>query len=76
VGYKGEIIKDYFINYHPHTSDITADMTKGAITYGNSTAEDWIVNLADMGRATMTEGRPDSHAIFAIAGELTCLRTM
>jgi hypothetical protein len=57
LGYKGEVIKDYFINYHPHTSDITVDLAKGAITYGNSTAEDWIVHLVDTGRATMTGGR-------------------
>ena len=57
LGYKGEVIKDYFINYHPHTSDITVDLAKGAITYGNSTAEDWVVHLVDTGRATMTGGR-------------------
>lgn len=57
LGYKGEAIKDFFINYHPHTSDITVDLAKGAITYGNSTAEDWIVHLVNTGRATMTGGR-------------------
>ena len=30
LGYKGEIIKDYFINYHPHTIDITVDLAGGA----------------------------------------------
>jgi glucose-1-phosphate cytidylyltransferase len=57
LGYKGEVIKDFFIHYHPHTSDITVDLAKGAITYGNSTAEDWIVHLVDTGRASMTGGR-------------------
>src|SRR4030042_2431095 len=54
LGYKGEVIKDFFINYHPHTSDITVDLGKGAITYGNSTAEDWLVHLVDQGPATIT----------------------
>jgi glucose-1-phosphate cytidylyltransferase len=57
LGYKGEVIKDYFINYHPRTSDVTVDLAKGDITFGNSTAEDWIVHMVNTGRASMTGGR-------------------
>lgn len=57
LGYKGEVIKDYFINYHPRTSDVTVDLSTGAATYANPTAEDWLVHLIDTGRDSMTGGR-------------------
>lgn len=57
LGYKGEIIKDYFINYHPHTCDVTVNLANGQLTFANSTAEDWVVHLMDTGRASMTGGR-------------------
>jgi glucose-1-phosphate cytidylyltransferase len=57
LGYKGDIIKDYFINYHPHTSDVTVDLSNGGITFSNSMAEDWLVHMINTGRASMTGGR-------------------
>ena len=57
LGYKGEIIKDYFLNYHPHTSDITVKLASGQATYANATAEDWIVTLVDTGKQSLTGGR-------------------
>lgn len=57
LGYKGEVIKDYFINYHPLTSDVTVDLATGKIKYGNPTAEDWLVHMIDTGRESMTGGR-------------------
>lgn len=57
LGYKGEVIKDYFINYHPLTSNVTVDLSTGKINYGNPTAEDWIVHMIDTGQETMTGGR-------------------
>lgn len=57
LGYKGEVIKDYFINYHPRTSDVTVNLATGAVTYANPTAEDWLVQLINTGRESMTGGR-------------------
>jgi glucose-1-phosphate cytidylyltransferase len=57
LGYKGEVIKDYFMNYHPLTSDITVDLATGKISYKNPTAEDWLVHLVDTGRESLTGGR-------------------
>ncbi len=57
LGFKGELIKDYFINYHPLTSDVTVDLATGKITYANTTAEDWVVQMTDTGRDTLTGGR-------------------
>jgi glucose-1-phosphate cytidylyltransferase len=57
LGYKGEVIKDYFLNYHPRQSDITVHLKSGAVEYSNPTVEDWSVSLVDTGAATQTGGR-------------------
>lgn len=57
LGYKGEVIKDYFLNYHARLSDLTVHLKSGRIDYSNPTAEDWRVTLIDTGANTMTGGR-------------------
>jgi glucose-1-phosphate cytidylyltransferase len=57
LGYMGEVIKDYFINYHPHTSDVTVNLATGEATYANPTAEDWMVHMVNTGQDSMTGGR-------------------
>ena len=43
LGYKGYIIKEYFLNYRLHLSDVTVNIANGAIDYHRSGAEDWRV---------------------------------
>jgi glucose-1-phosphate cytidylyltransferase len=57
LGYKGEFIKDYFLNYHARLSDLTVQLKSGQVDYSNPTAEDWQVSLIDTGADTMTGGR-------------------
>ncbi|EMY76265.1 glucose-1-phosphate cytidylyltransferase [Leptospira weilii serovar Ranarum str. ICFT] len=57
LGYKGEVIKDYFLNYHARMSDLTVSLKSGTVDYSNPTAEDWNVQLIDTGALTMTGGR-------------------
>ena len=57
LGYKGEFIKDYFLNYHPLQSDLKVHIKSGAVDYSNPTSEDWCVSLIDTGAKTMTGGR-------------------
>lgn len=57
LGYKGEVIKDFFINYHARRSDLTVQLKEGRIDYTNPTAEDWSVSLIDTGASSMTGGR-------------------
>ncbi len=57
LGYKGEVIKDYFLNYHARQSDITVKLKSGNIDFSNPTSEDWNVSLIDTGAKTMTGGR-------------------
>jgi len=57
LGYKGEVIKDYFLNYHARLSDLTVQLKSGQVDYSNPAAEDWQVSLIDTGVNTMTGGR-------------------
>jgi glucose-1-phosphate cytidylyltransferase len=59
LGYKGEIIKDYFRNYHWNTSDVTMRLgAKPQIVYHNRHDEEgWTVTLLDTGQETQTGGR-------------------
>ena len=59
LGYKGEVIKDYFRNYHWNTSDVTLTLGRNPqIRYHNNHGEeDWTVTLLDTGQDTQTGGR-------------------
>lgn len=59
LGYKGEVIKDYFRNYHWNTSDVTLRLGAHAEpVYHNTHGEaDWSVTMIDTGEKTMTGGR-------------------
>lgn len=57
LGYKGEVIKDYFLNYYHHQSDLTIDLKSGKVTAINNNFNDWIVHLVDTGLNSMTGGR-------------------
>ena len=57
LGYKGEIIKDYFVNYRLRRSDVTVHLGSGATEYASGVADDWTVHLIDTGQDTLTGGR-------------------
>jgi glucose-1-phosphate cytidylyltransferase len=57
LGYKGEIIKDYFLNYHYHARSLTIQLKTGGVISHNSGGEDWTVHLLDTGNDTQTGGR-------------------
>lgn len=59
LGYKGEVIKSFFRNYHWNTSDVTLRLgAHPQITWHNThDEEDWTVTLVDTGDKTMTGGR-------------------
>ena len=57
LGYKGYLIKEYFINYFSHMSDVTVNLKTGRIDVHQNQSEDWSVTLVDTGLETMTGGR-------------------
>lgn len=56
-GYKGHMIKEYFVNYFAHMSDLTIDLSNNNITIHEKRSESWKVTLVDTGELTMTGGR-------------------
>ena len=56
LGYKGDYIRDYFINYYRHNSDLTIDLVNnGNIHIHNKSIEDnWKITLAETGAESMT----------------------
>ena len=57
LGYRGEIVKDFFLNYHFMESDVTCDLASNDITLHNTRVEPWKVTLVDTGLQSMTGGR-------------------
>ena len=59
LGYKGEVIKEYFRNYNWNTSDVTLRLgsTPEIQYHGSHDEEDWSVTLVDTGQETLTGGR-------------------
>ncbi len=57
LGYKSEVIKDYFIKFNSLNSDFTVDLSSGKIEIHQNKSLDWKVTLVDTGEETMTGGR-------------------
>jgi glucose-1-phosphate cytidylyltransferase len=57
LGYKSEVIKEYFLHYKAINSDFQVDLTTGNISPINAGSIDWKVTLVDTGTETMTGGR-------------------
>ncbi len=57
LGYKGEYIKRYFLDYYHLGNNLTIDLSNGAIRPHHAGQEDWIIHLIDTGAATNTGGR-------------------
>lgn len=70
LGYKGEILRDYFLNYRYNRSDLVVDLHSSAVELlGNAPPEDWRVVLADTGDAAQTGARiVQPQNTFAIIG--------
>ena len=57
LGYKAEIIKEYFLHYRTLNSDFTVDLASGNIEPHEVEDIDWRVTLVDTGLESMTGGR-------------------
>lgn len=57
LGYKGEVIKQYFLNYCALQSDIEIHIPTGEVTLTHRPEEQWTVKLVDTGLHTQTGGR-------------------
>jgi glucose-1-phosphate cytidylyltransferase len=57
LGYKGDVIKDYFASYLLHSANVTFDLAQNRIDVHENHAEPWRVSLIDTGENSMTGGR-------------------
>lgn len=57
LGYKSDVVKQYFSQYHAVNSDFSVDLASGKISSKTSSEVDWKVTLIDTGLNTMTGGR-------------------
>ena len=57
VGYKGHMIKDYFLGYRDRYADFTVDLADGAVDRHADASEPWSVTVVETGAATATGGR-------------------
>jgi glucose-1-phosphate cytidylyltransferase len=57
LGYRGAMIKDYFLHYHAQNSDISLDLASGEVQLHRRHLEDWRVTLVDTGLDAMTGAR-------------------
>lgn len=55
LGYKGDYIRDYFLNYYKYNRDFTVDLSNDNVTIENTgTRNDWKVTLVETGDHSMT----------------------
>lgn len=73
LGYKAEVIKEYFLNYREVNADFTVDLSSGQITPHQLDSVDWKVTLVDTGTDSMTGGRVKRMQSFI--GNETCMLT-
>jgi len=57
LGYRGEVIKDYFLGCYALNNDLTVDLRTGQTKVHDGEQPDWVVHLVDTGQHTQTGGR-------------------
>ncbi len=57
LGYKGDFIKRFFLDYYNLNGSMTIDLSSGRVEMRKKGCEDWIVHLIDTGLETNTGGR-------------------
>lgn len=73
LGYKAEVIKEYFFNYRVLNSDFTINLDSGHVEPHHVDPIDWRVTLVNTGNDTMTGGRVKRLRNFI--GDETCMLT-
>ena len=57
LGYRGEVVKQYFTQYAALTGEITVSTRRGILARAGADLEDWTLHLVDTGLETGTGGR-------------------
>ena len=73
LGYKAEMIKEYFLQYRTLNADFTVDLGTGIVNSHQLDEVDWKVTLVNTGQNSMTGGRVKRMKHYI--GNETCLLT-
>lgn len=73
LGYKAEVIKDYFLNYRALNSNFTVNLLTGEVLPHQIDPVDWRVTLVNTGDNSMTGGRVKRMKEYI--GSETCMLT-
>ena len=65
LGYLGEMIKAYFLNFYALNNNLTLDLARGHTTIHDGNRTPWTVHLVDTGLQTQTGGRVKRLALVA-----------
>lgn len=57
LGYRGDVIKRFFVDYSVLNGDVTVDLASGEIGRASAEQEEWLIHMVDTGSTTMTGGR-------------------
>ena len=57
LGYRGDVVKEYFLDFTPMNSDLTVKLGDGSVVVHEADRPDWTVHLVDTGPDTATGGR-------------------
>lgn len=57
LGYRGDVIKDYFLNFFSLNNDISIDLSNGKVKVHQGRQPEWKIHLVDTGVDTLTGGR-------------------
>jgi glucose-1-phosphate cytidylyltransferase len=57
LGYKAEVIKEYFLNFYALNNDISIDLSSGKTMIYDGNQPKWTIHLVDTGLYTQTAGR-------------------
>jgi glucose-1-phosphate cytidylyltransferase len=57
LGYRGEVVKQFFLDYAHLNGSLTLSLADGEVTHHDSHPDDWVVHLVDTGPQTNTGGR-------------------
>ena len=57
LGFKSEVIKEYFLKFHALNGNLTVDIANGKVNVHSSGKLNWHVDLIETGRETQTGGR-------------------
>lgn len=57
LGYRGDVIKRFFLDHHTLSGNLTVDIATGHATVTSPPVLDWKVHLIETGESTLTGGR-------------------